>query len=83
MTRTFIIDRFEGGYAICEMETDQKPKKKKDIHFYGIELSELPQGAKEGDVLKVSDDGTLSLDEAATKARREKIRKLENSLWEE
>ena len=56
MTRTFIIDRFEGGYAICEMETDQKPKKKKDIHFYGIELSELPQGAKEGDVLKVSDD---------------------------
>ena len=72
MTRTFIIDRFEGGYAICEMETDQKPKKKKDIHFYGIELSELPKGAKEGDVLKVSDDGTLSLDEAATSSEAAK-----------
>lgn len=83
MARSMIIDRFEGGYAICEMVTDQKPKKKKDIHYYGIELSELPEGAKEGDVLVIGDDGTLALDAQATKARREKIRKLETSVWED
>ena len=42
------IDRFDGIYAICE---------DKDKAFFAIETSELPQGAKAGDVLKITDDG--------------------------
>ena len=38
------IDRFDGIYAICE---------DKDKAFFAIETSELPQGAKAGDVLKI------------------------------
>ena len=77
-----IIDRFEGGYAICEEMAD-KPKKKKDLHFYGIVLNELPEGAKEGDVLVIGDDGALKIDAAATKARREKIKQLQEKVWED
>ena len=47
------IDRFDGIYAICE---------DKDKAFFAIETSELPQGAKAGDVLKITDDGALSID---------------------
>ena len=82
MARTMIIDRFEGGYAICEEMTD-KPKKKKDLHFYGIALNELPEGAKEGDVLVIGDDGALKIDVDATKVRREKIRQLQEKVWED
>ena len=82
MARTMIIDRFEGIYAICEGEESGKGKgKKKDIHYFAIEQTELPEGAKEGDVLVIGDDGTLTIDDAATKARREKIRKLQKNLW--
>lgn len=83
--RTLIIDRFEGEYAICEeqMEGKQKKKKSKELHFFGIAREELPEGAGEGSVLVIRNDGTLALDEAATKARREKILALQNSLWED
>lgn len=83
--RTLIIDRFEGGYAICEEQVSgkEKPKgkKKKDLQYYGIERQELPQNAKEGDVLVIDDEGSLKIDEAATKARRKKIRQMEQKLF--
>ena len=82
MAKTMIIDRFEGIYAICEgMEEGKGKSKKKDIHYFAIEQTELPADAKEGDVLVIRDDGTLLIDDAATKARREKIKKLQNNLW--
>lgn len=81
MDRILIIDRFEGGYAICEEEVQGKGRSKKDIQFFGIELGELPEGAKEGDVLVIGKDGSLRIDEKATKERREKIQKLQNKLW--
>jgi hypothetical protein len=83
MARVLIIDRFEGGYAICEEVVEGKQKKKKDLHFFGIEPQELPQGAKEGDVLVIGDDGTLTIDEKATAARKEKIKALQNRVWED
>lgn len=83
MARTLMIDRFEGIYAICEEQGGAKGKKKKDQHYFGIELTELPEGAKEGDVLRIGDDGTIQIDTKATKERREKIQKLENSVWED
>ncbi len=64
--RTLTIDRLEGIYAICEDENQK---------FFAIELSELPKGAKAGDVLSVNDEeGTLSVDAAASAARKKKTK---------
>ena len=68
------IDRFDGIYAICEDE---------DKAFFAIETSELPQSAKAGDVLKITDDGALSIDERAimeTERRRARILEKQKKL---
>lgn len=67
------IDRFDGVYAICEGD---------DEKLYAIEKSELPTGAKPGDVLKLSLDGSLFLDEDETKHRKQRIKKLQDKLFE-
>lgn len=73
--KTLTIDRFEGTFAICE-DADQK--------FFAIEISELPQGAAEGDVLNVDDsEGTLSINAEATAQKRAKAAKLQNKLFQE
>lgn len=77
MSRTITIDRFEGTFAICEGEGHGK-----EIKMYAIEIAELPQGAKEGDVLEISEEGTIQIDAKATQQRRSKIRKMQDSLWE-
>ena len=51
--KQLVIDRLDGKYAICT-DSDQK--------FYAIELPELPQGAKAGSVLHITDEGELLLD---------------------
>lgn len=58
------IDRFDGIYAICE---------DKDKAFFAIELSELPKGAKAGDVLLITDEGTLEIDAEETERRRQRV----------
>lgn len=77
MSRNVIIDRFEGTFAICEGEGHGK-----EVKMYAIEITELPPGAKEGDVLAISDDGQLAIDPDATRMRRSKIKKMQDSLWE-
>lgn len=72
MSRKIVIDRFEGTYAICE-DKDQK--------FFAIEIAELPNGAREGHVLEIKDDGTLSIDQKETDIRRDKNKKLQDDLW--
>ena len=72
--RIFVIDRFEGTYAICE-DKDQK--------FFAIETNELPAGATEGTVLEIDDEGVLHINEEKTAARRSKIKKLQDKLWKE
>lgn len=67
-----IIDRFEGKYAVCEME---------NLEMKDIEISKLPKNAKEGDVLIVTGD-EIKIDEEETKNRRKKIKKLMDDLWE-
>lgn len=62
--RELIIDRYEGKFAVCE---------DKDLKYYAIELSELPKTAKTGDVLKIDDNGIITIDEEETKARKERI----------
>ena len=58
-----IIDRFEDGFAVIEI-TDE---------FVSVPKDELPKGAKEGDVL-VCVDGVWTVDEEATKQRKNAIR---------
>ena len=58
------IDRFDGIYAICE---------DKDKAFFALELSELPKGAKSGDVLLITDEGTLEIDVEETERRRQRV----------
>ncbi len=61
-----IIDRFEGDFAIVELE---------DKSTIGMPLKLVPEGGKEGDVLKI----TIDVEE--TKARRDRIEKLMDDLW--
>ena len=70
--KTLTIDRFEGNFAICE---------DKDEKYFGIELSEIPQGAKEGDVLEIDGEGVISINAEATNIRRATIKKKQDSLW--
>lgn len=70
--KTLTIDRFEGNFAICE---------DKDAKYFGIELAELPQGAKEGDVLEIDEEGVLTINVEETNARRAKIKKKQDALW--
>ena len=60
--RQLSIDRFEGKFAICE---DAEGK------YFAIETAELPEGAGEGDILRITDEGELTLDQEETRARRE------------
>lgn len=66
------IDRFDGGYAVCEND---------DGEAFEIELSRLPSGVREGDVLAMSDGGEIMRDKEETQRRRKKIKDLEDTLW--
>ena len=50
--KNLIIDRFESGFAICEDENGE---------FFGIDIKEVPQSAKEGSVLTINQEGQLTL----------------------
>ncbi len=65
------IDRFEGGYAVCEQE---------DRTILRIEKQKLPVGAREGDVLLIERD-TIIVDAVETARRRGQINKLMDDLW--
>ena len=88
MGRQLIIDRFEGTYAICEevakegtKESGKKAGKNgKEVRFFGIEKAELPENAKEGSVLAIDEDGTLTVDEEETRRRKEKIKALQSGV---
>ena len=72
--KQFIIDRYEGKYAICE-DKDQK--------YFAIELSELPEGARPGSVLAITEEGLLVLDEEETQRRRQRILEKQRRLFGE
>lgn len=68
----YIIDRFEGNYAVCEDENK---------NMVNIERNKLPLPAKEGDVLSV-EGNDIKIDIQETEARKQKIKKMMDSLWE-
>lgn len=68
----YTIDRFEGDYALLEDEN----RLMKDIL-----IKDLPDEAKEGDVLvKIGDSYSVDLGE--TERRKKKIQELADDLWE-
>lgn len=66
----FIIDRFEGQWAI--IETD-------DRKTFNLPRSILPRDAKEGDVITL----IASINQRDTEMRREKARSLLNNFFDE
>lgn len=68
--RKGIIDRFEGEYAIVEIDGD----------FERIEMKKLPSNAKEGDVIIINPI-SISIDQDETLKRRIKIKKLMDGLF--
>ncbi|RBP58207.1 DUF3006 family protein [Alkalibaculum bacchi] len=68
----YIIDRFEGDYAVVEDENKL---------MMDIQLEDLPKEVQEGDVLvKIGDSYSVDLGE--TERRKKKIQELVDDLWE-
>lgn len=67
-----VIDRFEGDYAVMEIEG----------RMQNVPWRELPAGVREGDVLDYVDRQWL-LQPAATAEVKKKIDKLAEELWED
>lgn len=66
-----IIDRFEGAFAICEMQ---------DKNMINIERAKLPSEAKEGDMIIKTSEG-YKIDTDATNKKRQHINKRMDDLW--
>ncbi|MDF2880916.1 MAG: hypothetical protein K0R54_1473 [Clostridiaceae bacterium] len=66
-----IIDRFEHNFAVCEKE---------DRTMLNIEKSKLPQNAKEGDVIIISNDKII-IDNEETLKRKKIIENLTKDMW--
>lgn len=68
-----VIDRFEGDYAVVELE-DGKMK--------DIKKSLIPDDAKEGDILIINEKGINKIDKEETHKRKEEINSLMDELYE-
>jgi hypothetical protein len=68
--RTFVIDRYEGTYAILE---DNRGR------IYDVLRDEMPANAREGDIL-TEDEGIYVIDEKATEVKRAKVQKISDAL---
>lgn len=68
----WIVDRFEGAFAVCENEQGGRALFCREI---------LPEDVGEGSVLYQTPEGDFLLDEAETAARRARIAKLQNEIF--
>lgn len=68
---SYIIDRFEGRFAVCEDENG---------NFINIEKNIISMEAKEGDVLIFIND-MYEVDVTATSKRKKDIKRLASELW--
>ena len=67
-----IIDRFEGKFAVCE---------KADRKMINILKDKIPEGAKEGTLLNLHDDGKIEIDIEETERKVKGIEKLMKDLF--
>ncbi len=68
------IDRIEGSIAVCELD---------DGTMTDIDVSVLPKGIREGSILIPDGSGSFTVDAAAEAERREKLLKLQDSLFDD
>lgn len=68
----YIIDRLEEDLAICETEFKK---------LVSIPKEQLPDGFKEGDVLK-ENEGTFTIDQEETNGRRQEMKRKLKNLFE-
>lgn len=68
----YIIDRVEGNVAVCENYAT--------MEMLNIVLSDIQDGAKEGDVVYIKDDKYF-IDKEKTAELKNNIIKSFNSLW--
>lgn len=66
--KTLVIDRLEGGLAVCEIS---------EGNFADIPVSALPEGVEEGDVINIY------VNEAETEKRKKNINSLMNTLFKD
>lgn len=71
--RKYIVDRFEGNYAICEDENNIS---------VNIKRNNLPMETKEGDCLIMKDDGNFYIDLETKERRMQNISKKLDNLFE-
>ncbi len=71
--KKFIIDRFEGNYAVCEME---------DKSYISIPKYKLPLDCREGDCLLQDADDMYQKDIEAKTIKEKKLRDKMNRLFE-
>jgi len=67
----YIVDRIEGGLAVCERE---------DGAFEDIPLCQLPKGVRDGSML-VREDGAWALDLRAERERRKRLFEKQEGLF--
>lgn len=65
----FIIDRFEGEYALIEYSN----------RIFHIPKSIMPKGAKEGDIIKIE----ISINKNNTEKKKESIKKLVDEVFKD
>lgn len=70
----FVIDRFEGGYAVCENLNDGE--------IINIPSCLFPKEASEGSVFSYN-EGSVLLDEKQTQQRALRIKQKMDSLWQD
>ena len=75
--KMYIIDRFEEGFAVCEKYSENEDD---EIIMQNIERKLIPNDAKEGDIITVSDNGKIYIDYEKTKIRKEKMEELRRKL---
>lgn len=71
--RKLTIDRFEGNYAVCEIE---------DKSMENIPKYKLPLGCKEGDCLIQDSEGMYQKDSGFTVSRENRIQEKISRLFE-
>ena len=74
MEEEYVIDRFEGNIAVCE---ERKTGKKKEIL-----KEELPEGVKEGSILKEENGKYVKIEKEQEKVES-RIKDKMNKLWKD
>lgn len=69
----YIVDRFEGDYAILEMENS---------NLINVNKNDIIGEVKEGDIL-IKKDNIYYIDKEKTEFRKKKINDMMKGLWEE